>query len=295
MFYTSLNQRVKRAYAVTRLTLADPLHAILGVNWTSYHRDGIDTLAASFNQTENNTSPYAGLTYDLTPSTTAYANYSYIYQPQEQYTRDHAYIKPSKGTNYELGLKSEWLDKRVLTTLAWFGAKQKGLATYIGTVFYTDPTTGVQSAFGGYDGIDIDSKGLELEATGKVNQYVDLVLGYTHLNLTGDPAGKTYAWVPRNTVNVMLSTRVPQVQGLSMGVSGRWQSDTSNKDSYSGYKVSQGGYATADVFAAWEFMPGVTVRGNVKNITDHKYINSLYIASYYAPGRSYTGSLDWRF
>ena len=177
----------------------------------------------------------------------------------------------------------------MLTTLAWFDAKQAGLATYVGTVFLEG------SAFAAYDGVDVESKGIEFEATGKVNQYVDLVFGYTHLNMSGAATGKTYPWVPHNMANVMLSTRVPGLTALSLGVTGRWQSDTSNKDSYSGYAVRQGGYATANVFAAWEFMPGLTVRGNINNITDHKYINSLYIASYYAAPRNYTTSLDWKF
>jgi outer-membrane receptor for ferric coprogen and ferric-rhodotorulic acid len=288
-FYTSLNQRVKRAYAVTRLTLADPLHAIIGINWTQYHRDGVDSLAVPFNQTETNSSPYVGITYDFTGALSAYANYSYIYQPQEQYTRSHEYIEPSKGTNYEIGVKGEWMDKRLLTTLAWFDARQKGLATYVGTVFLDG------SAFAAYDGVDVESKGVEFEATGKINQYVDLVLGYTHLDMSGAETGKTYPWVPRHMANVMLSARVPDLTALSLGLSGRWQSGTSNNDSYSGYTVRQGGYATANAFAAWEFKPGLTLRGNVNNITNHKYINSLYIASYYAAPRNYTVSMDYRF
>ncbi|MET0210211.1 MAG: TonB-dependent receptor, partial [Burkholderiaceae bacterium] len=79
VFYTSLDQRLKRAYGVTRLSLSDDLHAILGVNWTQYHRDGVDAEAASFNQTESNVSPYAGISYDFNKSLMAYANYSYIY------------------------------------------------------------------------------------------------------------------------------------------------------------------------------------------------------------------------
>lgn len=288
-FYSSLNQRVKRAYAVTRLTLTDKAHAILGVNWTQYHRDGVDETATAFNQTENNTSPYVGLNYDFTPTVSGYANYSYIYQPQEQYTASHEYIEPSKGTNYEIGVKGEWLDKRLLTTLAWFDARQKGLATYVGTVFLDG------SAFAAYDGVDVQSKGIEFEATGKINQYVDLVLGYTHLDMSGEATGKTYPWVPRHMANVTLSTRVPNLTALSLGASGRWQSSTSNSDSYSGYEVHQGGYAVANAFASWEFGHGLTLRGNVNNITNHKYINSLYIASYYAAPRNYTVSLDYRF
>ncbi|MET0209637.1 MAG: TonB-dependent receptor, partial [Burkholderiaceae bacterium] len=123
----------------------------------------------------------------------------------------------------------------------------------------------------------------------------DLVFGYTHLNMTGKDDGKTYPWVPRHMANLTLAVRVPSVPTLSFGVSGRWQSSTSNADTYSGYVVRQGSYAVVNAFASWELMPGLTLRGNINNIGDRKYINSLYIASYYAAPRSYNASLNWRF
>lgn len=289
IFYTSLNQRIKRAYAVTRLSLTDSTHAIIGANFTEYHRDGLNADTTAFNQTEKNTSPYVGLSYDITPSVLGYLNYSYIYQPQEQFTEQHTYISPSKGTNYEIGIKGEWLDKRLLTTAAYFNASQQGLATYVGTVFLEG------SAFGAYKGVDVKSKGFELEAAGKINKYTDLVLGYTHINLSGATDGATYPWVPRDMVNVALSARVPQLEQLTLGVSGRWQSGTSNLDSYSKFTVRQGSYAVLNAFAAWEVAPGLTLRANVNNITDQKYISSLYIASYYAAPRNYTASLNWKF
>lgn len=289
IFYTSLNQRIKRAYGVTRLALSSDLHAILGINWTQYHRDGTDATAAPFSQTETNSSPYVGLSYDFTPSVMGYANYSYIYQPQEQLNENRTYIDPSKGTNYEIGVKAEWLDKRLLTTLAVFDAKQQGLATYAGVKFMEG------YAFGYYTGVDIRSRGVELEATGKIGQNTDLVLGYTRINMTEQGGGDTYPWVPRHLLNLTLSTRLPSLPTVSLGVSGRWQSGTSNTDTYSKFLVTQPKYGVLNAFASWEIRPGLTLRGNVNNVGDKKYISSLYIASYYAAPRSYSVSLNWRF
>lgn len=289
VFYTSLNQRMKRAYGVTRLSMGRDLHAILGVNWTQYHRDGIDATATAFNQTETNTSPYVGLSYDFSKSVMGYLNYSYIYQPQEQLNENRNYMDPSKGTNYELGVKAEWLDKRLLTTAALFDAKQQGLATYAGTKFLEG------YAFGYYTGIDIRARGVELEAAGKISRNTDLVLGYTNLRMTGADGGKAYPWVPRHLLNLALTTRVPSVPSLSLGVSARWQSGTSNADTYSTFIVSQPKYGVLNAFASWEIRPGLTLRGNINNIGDKKYISSLYVASYYAAPRSYNASLNWRF
>ena len=42
--------------------------------------------------------------------------------------------------------------------------------------------------------------------------------------------------------------------------------------------------------AHYDFTPQFSATLNVYNVTDRKYINSLYIASYYAAPRSYTAS-----
>lgn len=287
--YTTLNQRMKRLFGATRLSLTDRFKAIVGFNWAEYQRDGADNTGAHFDQTESNLSPYAGLTFDFTDNVLGYVNYSYIFQPQEQYTYDREYIDPSKGVNYEVGVKAEWLDRRLLTTLAWFSAQQEGLATYVGTRFMDG------YAFGYYTGVDIDSKGFEFEATGKLGEYTDLNFGYTQLKMDGDDGSNTYSWVPRRTANLMLSMRVPSHTALSFGVGGRWQSEISNTDSYSGYLVRQGAYTVLNAFAAWDVRPDVTVRANVGNLTDRKYINSLYSVSYYGAPREYSVTLNWRF
>jgi outer membrane receptor for ferric coprogen and ferric-rhodotorulic acid len=288
-FYDQLNQGLKRAFAVTRLSFTDRLKAIVGVNWAEYHRDGVDTTLTPFDQTVSNTSPYAGLTFDFTDNVLGYVSYSDIFIPQDQVDYDNKYLDPSKGLNYEAGIKAEWLDHRLLTTFALFDAKQQGLATYAGIRFLPD------YAYAYYTGVDIESKGVEFEATGKINEFTNLVFGYTHLTMDGTSGGDTYPWVPRNTANLLLTVRVPSYTALSFGIGGRWQSEVSNHDSYSGFLVKQGAYARLNAFAAWDVRPNLTVRANVENLTDEKYINSLYIASYYAAPRRYSLSLDWRF
>jgi len=274
---------------VTRVSLTDRLKAIVGVNWSQYHRDGVDTTLAPFDQTVSNTSPYAGLTFDFTDSILGYVSYSDIFMPQDQVDYDNKYLDPSKGENFEVGVKAEWLDSRLLTTFALFDAKQQGLATYVGIRFLSD------YAYGYYTGVDVESKGFEFEATGRVNEFTNLVFGYTHLEMDGTNGSNTYPWVPRDTANLTFIMHLPSYTPLSFGLSGRWQSEVSNKDSYSGYLVRQDSYVRLNAFAAWDIQPNLNLRANIGNLTDEKNINSLYIASYYAAPRTYSLSLNWRF
>lgn len=283
--YSVLNQRLKRAFGATRLALTDRLKAIVGVNYAQYRRDG-NSYTLTFYQTTRHTSPYGGVTFDFDEHVLGYVSYSDIYQPQDQVDANNRYLDASKGVNYEVGIKADWLDKRLLTTLAVFKADQDGLAT----------PTGQYNQYGSsiYAPVDIRSKGVELEATGKLTDNLDMVLGYTALKLNGQDGNDTYRWVPRRTAKLLLSARLPSYAALSYGIGARWQSDISNVES-SGFTVRQGSYAVADAFVGWDFLPNASLRLNVKNIGNEKYINTLRYSGYYGAPRSYTLSMDWRF
>ncbi|MNW01147.1 FhuE receptor precursor [compost metagenome] len=87
---------------------------------------------------------------------------------------------------------------------------------------------------------------------------------------------------------------MPSYPALSFGASARWQSDISNVES-SGMTVRQGSYAVLNAFVAWQVLPKTTLRLNVNNIADEKYINTLRYAGYYGAPRSYQISLNHQF
>ncbi|MCR6684911.1 TonB-dependent siderophore receptor [Pseudoxanthomonas sp.] len=283
--YSVLNQRLKRAFGATRIALSERLKAIVGVNYAEYRRNG-NSYALAFDQTTRHTSPYGGLTFDFSDQVLGYVSYSDIYQPQDQVDANDRYLDASKGVNYEAGIKAQWLDQRLLTTLAVFKADQQGLAT----------PTGEYNEFGStiYAPVDVRSKGVELEAVGRLNDHLDLVFGYTALKLDGLNGDDTYSWVPRRTANLLLSGRLPGYEAISWGVGGRWQSDIFNVEA-SGFPVRQGSYLVGNAFAAWDFLPNATLQVNVNNLGDEKYINTLRYSGYYGAPRNYSLSLSWRF
>ena len=117
-YYALIPGDLQSGYA----TLTDRFKAVLGFNFAEYHREGVN-YGVVFDQTESHTSPYAGLTYDFNEHVLGYVSYSDIYHPQSQSDAEGRYLDPTKGTNYELGVKADWLDKRLLTTFAVFQAK----------------------------------------------------------------------------------------------------------------------------------------------------------------------------
>ena len=121
------------------------------------------------------------------------------------------------------------------------------------------------------------------------------MFGYTHLKMDGEEGTLTYNWVPRRTANLMLSARLPSYEAFSFGIGGRWQSAISNIESYTGQTVRQDSYAVVNAFAALDFLENATVRANVGNLTDEKYINTLYQIGYYGAPRHWSLSLEYRF
>jgi outer-membrane receptor for ferric coprogen and ferric-rhodotorulic acid len=283
--YEVTDQQLERIYGATKLSVTDELTAVVGFNWSEYHRDGHQT-GTPFDQTERELSPYAGITYSFLDNVLAYASYSDIYQPQDYYDINDEYLAASKGVNYEVGLKADWFSKRLLTTLAWFSAKQEGLGTFAGInsdgMYY-------------YEGVDIDSKGIELEIAGQLNDYFDVVLGFTSLQLEGEEGEDIYEWVPRKTVNLAVSTKLPAALDIRLGLNGRWQSDISKIDEYTAVLVRQDSYAILNAFARWDVTDTLSVRANANNLTDEKYITSLYQIGFYGAPRTYSVSLSYQF
>lgn len=280
-----LNQTLKRGFGATRLSVTDKLKAIVGFNYSEYHRDG-DLSGVAFDQTESEISPYAGLTYQVLDPLMLYASYSDIYQPQDQYDITGRYLAASKGLNYEVGAKAELLERRVLATVALFKAEQEDLSTFAGM-------TEDQQYY--YEGVDVSSKGIEVEVIGRLSENVDLVVGYTSLQLEGAQGEDIYEWVPRQTANVSLSGSLPSFKAISLGINGRWQSDISKLDEYTNVIVRQDSYSTLNAFARWDVTDKLHVRANVRNITDEKYITSLYQIGFYGAPRNYEVGVGYKF
>ena len=146
-----------------------------------------------------------------------------------------------------------------------------------------------------YVGIDVESKGVELEAAGQLNEYVDLVVGFTALKLEDEQGAEIYTWVPRRTANMVLSSRIPGFDQLHLGLNGRWQSDIWTVDGTNGGVVRQDSYATLNLFAGWDVTPNANIRVNANNITDEKYIGSLYQVGFYAAPANYTVTFGYKF
>lgn len=259
-------KELTRIYAASRLQITDPLHAIIGVNAIRLEREGSSIYGSVPTVTDypvlEETSPYFGLTYDVTPETLVYASYSTIFQNQDDLDINGNYLDPMEGVNSEIGFKSEILNKKALATFAYYTTEQKGLATFAG---YREDGTSYNVPK------DVDSKGFEFEVVGKVTDNTNVALGMSRLiSVKGVDGKETNPWMPRTSVKLRADTALTQVPGLKLGMNASWLSDAKHDTG-----AKQDAYALVNAFGAYEINKQATVRLNVNNLTNKKYIVGL--------------------
>lgn len=273
-------QNLERLYGSMKLNLTGSLNTIIGFNQSKYTRDG-QSYGAPFDQTESELSPYLGITYDITDAVLVYASYSDIYQPQDQKDLQDQYLAPSKGVNYEAGLRWE-ISESFMATIAHFKADQKDLGTYAGI------NSKGQSY---YAGVDVYSEGTEVEFVGQLTEQSQLVLGITSLDLEGENGNAIYQWIPRETLNLTYSTGLTALPSVRIGLGAKYQSDIAKDDTV----LTQASYTTINMFAAWDITDALDIQLNANNVTDEKYLTSLYYVGFYSAPANYSLGVNYTF
>jgi outer membrane receptor for ferric coprogen and ferric-rhodotorulic acid len=299
------SDRLTRAYGAAHLNLADNFKAVVGASamWltstgTSYGTD----------QSRDNSglSPYVGAVFDVTRNISFYASYTGIFNPQVEVDVNNRKLDPAKGSSIEAGIKSEWLGGRLYATAALFRAKQKGLASAIGS--FGDPAgpcSGNGPAGGTcYAGVDTISRGFEIELAGKITDNWALSGGYTGLEIEDQGGNPTRVWLPTRSLKLSTTYSVPTFNDLKVGAQLRWQNAIRYVDSgVQAYGVvtgdvilKQDAYAVLDLMAGIRLTDRVRATVNVRNVADTKYLASLmWGQAYYAAPRSVSLSLGFTY
>ncbi|MFD2165906.1 TonB-dependent siderophore receptor [Thalassotalea euphylliae] len=279
--YADIDLTLNRIFGSTKINVNDDLFVIAGFNAIDFEREGLNS-GVEVDNDEDEISPYIGATYAITEDVNAYVSYSDIYQPQERYDFDGYFLDPTKGINVEAGLKAQWLDDRLLTTFAVFTAEQDDLAAFAGVR---------PDGRNYYKGVNVESKGVEIEVVGRLTDNLNAVIGYTHVEVEDEDGEDTHEWNPNDTINFAVDYTLPQLPEVQIGLGGKWQSDTKNVD----FNIKQDSYLLLNAFVRWDINDQLVAQANINNVTDEKYINSLYNVGYYGAPINGKVSLTYSF
>ncbi|WP_409421550.1 TonB-dependent siderophore receptor [Pseudaeromonas sp. ZJS20] len=264
------------AYLAGRFNLTDALHWTLGGRLARYESTGVSYGEARASKTSGKLLPYTGLVYDLTEQLSLYASYATIFTPQTDADENGDALDPMEGVSYEGGVKGEFYQGRLNTTVSVFRSEQDNVAEAAGTRAGTSDTY--------YRGVDgVTSQGYELEASGELLPNWQLAGGYTQLSIEDADGNKALTYVPRQLVKLATSYKI---RDLKLGAALKWQGDIYRTSSIN-TEIRQKQYALLDLMARYQFTPNAYLALNVNNVANQKYINSLYWEQgYYGAPRS---------
>ena len=295
---TKINDETTRqtgTYVTGRFSLTDELHLLLGSRIANYQVTG-----TSDTQESGKVVPYAGLTYDLNDNFTAYASYTEIFQPQTQYrTRTRTMLDPNEGKNYELGLKGEFFEGRLNSSLAYFEVHEEN-RPLADTAWNSQP--GVDFS---YIGTKTKTKGYEAEISGELARGWQLQAGYTHKIARDDDGKKVATWEPEDQVSFYTTYKLQgNLDKLTIGGGARWQSagwQTVNNWGYPGggrsEKFTQDPYWLVDLMTRYQVTENLSATLNVNNLFDKHYYTNIgfYDSAYPGDPRNVMVTTRWDF
>ncbi|NIF58703.1 ferrichrome porin FhuA [Enterobacter sp. Ap-916] len=240
-----------------------------------------------------------GLNYLFDNGISPYVSYSESFEPVSGSTKQGKPFDPSKGKQYEAGVKYVPKDMPVTVTAAVYQlTKDKNLTV--------DPNDNAFSVQGG----EIRSRGFELEAKAAVNANINLTAAYTYTDAeyTHDTLyqGKRPAEVPRNMASLWADYTFHEtaLSGFTFGAGARYVGATSSFYA-SGPQVNNTfnvpSYTVADAMVKYDLarfgLPGSSVAVNVNNLFNREYVSSCYrdYACYWGAERQVVATATFRF
>jgi iron complex outermembrane receptor protein len=239
-------------------------------------------------------SPRAGVTYAFTPALAVYGNYSRSFEPQ-WFSRDASgeIIDPETGENFEVGLKTSFLEGRLNTLLAVYHLTRQDVAT-------ANPAT--PDPFDAVAAGEQRSRGVELEGTFGIVEGLDLTAAYTYADaeITEDeslPVGARLQGVPEHAFSAWLRYTVQKgaLKGFGVGLGGRYYTEQQGDVTFTApFDLPAYGVMDAALFyRRGQFHAQV----NFNNVLDEDYFAGAYNNLYVMPGEplNVRATVGWSF
>lgn len=211
-------------YIQDQIKLLDNLILVAGLNYETVSQNtttirGGQTTAIDLS--EDTFSPRVGLVYQPIENLSLYANYARSFFPSAAVTVDGNPLQAEKGEGFEVGIKTELLNQKLLATLAYFNLTRQNVAT-------ADPTDPRFSIATG----EQQSQGLELSLTGEILSGWNVLGSYTYTDaeITADnrfEVGNRLPGVPEHSASLWSTYEIQtgSLEGLKFGIGFNWVGD----------------------------------------------------------------------
>ena len=260
---------------------ADLFSSDVNGNWTGYIPSFSNATQNMNKRNDGFFSPRVGLIYRPESWISIYGNRVEGFGLNTYRSDTSQPLKPETSTQYEAGVKTELLDGKLNTNLAYFHIGKNNVAALIGD-------GGVFSTIG-----SARSQGIELDIAGKLTESLSLTTSYAFTD-----AKITSEFIDSNTGNNDQGHRLPNVaehssntwlkyafheselKGLSMGI-GAYIAGKRNGDNANSYQLP--GYVRVDTFAGYSMKLGSS------KLTTQLNVNNIFDKTYFVAGQPYNG------
>jgi outer membrane receptor for ferric coprogen and ferric-rhodotorulic acid len=205
-------------------------------------------------------------------------------------------LEPNEGKNYELGLKGEFFDGRLNSSLAYFEVHEDNRAVP-DTLFNSIP--GNERS---YIGTKTKTKGYEAEISGELSPGWQLQAGYTHKVSRDDDKQKVSTWEPQDQVSFYTTYKLKgNLDKLTVGGGARWQSagwqTLYNSGARQSEKFTQDPYWLVDLMTRYQISENLSATVNLNNLFDKVYYTNIgfYTSAYYGDPRNVMVTTRWDF
>ncbi|NJA07427.1 TonB-dependent receptor [Methylococcaceae bacterium WWC4] len=247
----------------------DKLHIMGGgrYDWTHVKQDSAYfTALDSSAETNDHFSPRVGVTFQPWSWLAVYGNFVESFGTNNGRSQTGEIFDPQTATQFESGIKTEWFDGRLTSTLAYYHLTKSNVLTPAGNGQPFQVPIGKAR-----------SQGLELDVSGQITDTLSLIgnYAYTDTRITNDNEGnegKRLPFVPEHSGSLWLKYAFQQapLQGFSLGA-GLYAASERTGDRANSYW--DGSYARLDLLGAYRHKIGkshLTAQLNINNVADTK-------------------------
>ena len=259
-------------YLQDQIKLLDNVIFVAGLRYDTISQTttNAETNSAPESETEKTNdafTPRVGLLYRPIPALSFFANYSQSFEPNDDFTVDGEALDPEEGEGFEVGIKTETANKKLLATLTYFDiTKQNVAATSPDNPLFSIPV-GEQS-----------SQGVELDVSGEILPGWKIIASYAYIDakVTDDVdetiIGNKLFGVPENKANLWTTYEIQtgSLQGLGFGL-GIEYVDNRFGDLDNSYTIGDYTIGNAAIFYEQDKYRFAV---NFKNFTDAEYFTA---------------------
>lgn len=271
--YQVLNKQKQTGLYIQDQMQWDKVLVTLGGRYDWAKQDSLNRVTATQDSRDDKEFTWrGGVNYLFDNGVTPYFSYSESFEPASQTGADGNIFTPSKGKQYEAGVKYVPNDRPIVIT---------------GAVYQLTKTNNLMAdpagSFFSVEGGEIRSRGVEVEAKAALSASINVVGSYTYTDAqyTTDTnyKGNTPAQVPKHMASLWGDYTFfdGPLSGLTVGTGGRF-TGSSYGDPANSFKV--GSYTVVDALVRYDLarvgMAGSNVALHVNNLFDREYVASCF-------------------